>query len=618
MVRWPDQWFRTLPPQGSAQSLRRLKEAAEEVGCEVVFRERGARHQWTRSGSSRGVRLVILGAGNNAMGVLLDIIRAAESVGTDCRAVRRSCRQTTDFDEGVQVSGPLTAAGTPAAEAAEPSEASSYSESEDEGAAPEPEPGSAAPEPRSAASAAPEPSGAAPEPRSAAPTPGGGAPEPGGGAPEDPDDEERGRRLRAEPFDAVERLRADIDALCVVATESANAAGQVSSEGANMKLLAEAAIRDLRNGNLAALAPAPGGLRIALCSTCFAREAQTKLALPLQLLFLLPWRNSARLYLVTFGDDRELCQWIRVHCSLALRWGLLEVASGGRAAGEDLPQARMLRHWHASVAKNASHVFALSAEVSGEDERSTLERVLLVNLDGDNVFEPSYVEALINGTLKTDAGFHTGAPRGSGRAASGECGLTGRMTYHALDFMALGGYDEEEGVAGMGFQDVDLLRRLNKRAGRKGPQVSNGCGFAFPQGATRKLDRGFAKICHMDPAVVTQFKTWGNMNKHNAEAMIKKTTAGRLLRNFDFCPSTTEELRERIGAVWFALELAPVQLLPPLPPLRVPSAESEASSAEPPPSPPAAPPPPAPPPPPPPPDTWRAAGFEHKATQLHG
>ena len=133
--------------------------------------------------------------------------------------------------------------------------------------------------------------------------------------------------------------------------------------------------------------------------------------------------------LVTFGPDQALHDWLRNELAWALEEGLKKQGSGGEASdlGTDSPAGSWatrdghiprLTSWHASVAKNTSHKAAIYFAAK------SLEKTLLVNLDGDNLVGPEYLAAVAKTVLASKNSWH-------GKACTAvTCGvgsLTGRM-----------------------------------------------------------------------------------------------------------------------------------------------------------------------------------------------
>ena len=95
-----------------------------------------------------------------------------------------------------------------------------------------------------------------------------------------------------------------------------------------------------------------------------------------------------------------------------------------------------------------------------------LNTVVLVNLDCDQIFEGSYVAALRRNfsTRMRPEVIPVSRPQTVANGAGGS--LTGRIAYTCISFLAIGGYDEEEGVLGSGYQDVDITLRINCQAAK--------------------------------------------------------------------------------------------------------------------------------------------------------
>ena len=100
--------------------------------------------------------------------------------------------------------------------------------------------------------------------------------------------------------------------------------------------------------------------RVALCMTTKGRLWQLQHVLPLNLLHVWPHREWCNVHLVV-ADDPDALHWIGEHLEFAVRHDVLRVyGTNGK-----------MQYWHASVAKNTSHM------VANEE--------ILVNVDGDNL-----------------------------------------------------------------------------------------------------------------------------------------------------------------------------------------------------------------------------------------
>ena len=204
---------------------------------------------------------------------------------------------------------------------------------------------------------------------------------------------------------------------------------------------------------------------IALCVTCYKRDWQAKVALPINLIVSWPWRRFVTWYFVDFNEDTSLIEHIGKECAAAIEAGLLKVAKA-----ED----KKWRHWHSSVAKNTSHMAAM-AMYSG-----TLP-MILVNVDCDNLITADWLADLAakSSTMcpgpvlpNRDSGV---ALPGSGMTLPrisavhyrriGANGTTGRIAIPRSVFESVNGYDED--LCPAGYQHIDLVLR----AGRMGTVV---------------------------------------------------------------------------------------------------------------------------------------------------
>ena len=163
---------------------------------------------------------------------------------------------------------------------------------------------------------------------------------------------------------------------------------------------------------------------------------------------------------MTFGPDQELHQWLRHHLQWALDEGLLKLASGGEASTTAMPaelgswrqrNGKLFESWHASVAKNTSHLVAMTGT------NKDLSKTLLINLDNDNLLGNSYLAAVVQAALSCKQSWHGGA---CPAVTCGTGSLTGRLAYWALDFVALGGYDQEQGIYPSGLKQVAETKKI--------------------------------------------------------------------------------------------------------------------------------------------------------------
>ena len=322
------------------------------------------------------------------------------------------------------------------------------------------------------------------------------------------------------------------------------------------------------------------------------RSEQVKVALPINLLFMLEAVKHVAYYIVTFGDDTELIQWIMDICAYHVKQGYLVVASGGRVGlqldnltideGMPDPIFPALRHtatmsglpvmvwWHASTAKNTSHMLAIRDQGSGGAPRASggggaprasggggapcasggggapcgssdngLDDLMLLNVDCDNVTTRSFIHHLSN-TIDRH-----------GKAAEvrmvwrrhGNPGTCGRIAAIARDWLAVGGYDEEAGIVGSGYQDVDLVRRFEKQFGAIAHMESQDVfGVGIPNSQDWSVDRNGPKIRNCaEQELAAHASSWLMFNVHNVHVMKEKLkTRSNKVRN--------QELGGRLGA----------------------------------------------------------------------
>ena len=236
---------------------------------------------------------------------------------------------------------------------------------------------------------------------------------------------------------------------------------------------------------------------VALCLTTKNRLWQLQRALPLTLLHAWPHRAWVCVHLVICDCAEGAMEWVIENCQPAMEAGLLQVYN---TDGN-------MKYWHASIAKNTSHMVAHAD--------------ILVNVDGDNIIGSDFLVNVINN-------FKDGYK--VLQYEQGE-GTTGRIACLREDFIAIGGYDEN--AYPMGGQDTDLVRRLvawytghlvytkleRAHCLRHGQLVYKRVTTA--ECLTQAIPNTVkAKICCIDP----RYKglRWGQMNVKNLELFSKR------------------------------------------------------------------------------------------------
>jgi hypothetical protein len=348
--------------------------------------------------------------------------------------------------------------------------------------------------------------------------------------------------------------------------------------------------------------PETGG-SIVLCTALHDRWVNAPTAILYNILVAWPYRRFVRFALFTSGTDKLALSHLVRHCEVALRHGLLRIASGGTAAthleaaslatgpildarnrGQAAPPR--LEHWHASWHKNTSHVFGLHvAEAAPATQKGPQGSPFLVNLDVDNFMAPVFLERLAAGVFKPPTSVHTFlAPKHPHATA-----VCGRIGCFGEAFKALGGYDATE-AAPSGYQDVDLRNRLRKNVMDHWParavELSGHgvLGGALSNDTTERVaDRNSCKIAACSPLHLTKWHgQWCRMNEHNMQIMKGRLHEGLLVRNngtipFGWWVECCDWPAWSAGCEATAATPLAATVSPPLAPLKAKAAPAEAS-----------------------------------------
>ncbi|MCP4242714.1 MAG: hypothetical protein GY772_19330, partial [bacterium] len=189
----------------------------------------------------------------------------------------------------------------------------------------------------------------------------------------------------------------------------------------------------------------PTGVEVAFCTSCLARGYQLRTALLCNLIIALPnvLFGNARFYVAVFEDERGECADVLADlfegpAACALRQGLVVGVAKEK-------------YFHASVCKNTAHAMALEGASSSGLE---FEKLVLVNLDADNLISPKFLQTLASGVTMYGAKTRYLMILWKGSSS----GVGGRIAYTAAAFAECGGYDEA--LLPSGYQDFDLRDRL--------------------------------------------------------------------------------------------------------------------------------------------------------------
>lgn len=245
------------------------------------------------------------------------------------------------------------------------------------------------------------------------------------------------------------------------------------------------------------------GLTIALCIATKNRLWQLRRALPLNLIHTWPYRRWARIHVVDLGSTDGTLGFLLSRCRAAIDIGLLSVYTT-----DQLPW------WHASTAKNTSHM------VARED--------VLVNLDSDNLTGPDFLPDVL-------ARFHEGYTVLQYEDGEGTCG---RIACQRSQFCEIRGYDEDSYP--MGAQDVDLVLRLRELPGARYRKVRNGqaanqdesCGRWPRKGVlSQAIQNGQKdKVAMCNPEMALR---WGQMDTFNRTVFCHRRRLGHIARNLE-------------------------------------------------------------------------------------
>ncbi len=241
--------------------------------------------------------------------------------------------------------------------------------------------------------------------------------------------------------------------LCVEARAAASYASKhLQAPDTNFEATVENAMHS--NCADAVLALVAGSdLKIVMCLTTYCRTEQLKAALPINLACSWGLRDKVIWVLADMNDEDEsstLMAWLAETVAASLVPGLLYVVR----------RAEPWSGWHACFAKNTSHMAGI--HIASTLLESRPPNVILVNCDSDNLPSKKFFTYLLGRhALMCDAqGLEWPKLPGVSFRHPGATSTTGRICLSALVFLRLGGYDQA--MLPMGYQDIDLTRRLAK------------------------------------------------------------------------------------------------------------------------------------------------------------
>lgn len=229
---------------------------------------------------------------------------------------------------------------------------------------------------------------------------------------------------------------------------------------------------------------------LSFCITCKNRFEQIKRTLPQNLFDNQIYKHLIEFILVDFGSTDGLQNWVYENFIDDIRSAYLKYY-----------YTKELDDWHASIAKNTSHMLA-----SNE---------IVTNLDCDNYTGANGGKFVID--KMTEHGIHKIIFHQFSK--NEDDGSYGRITLSKRNFLKIGGYDES--FEPMGYQDVDLIIR-SKAAGLKYIHVSDNL---YNKTIPNTKKEGLLNV--------KTKSNWIDMNFRNYQRSRKNILLGNLFANQD-------------------------------------------------------------------------------------
>jgi glycosyltransferase involved in cell wall biosynthesis len=228
-------------------------------------------------------------------------------------------------------------------------------------------------------------------------------------------------------------------------------------------------------------------LTLSFCITCKNRLDQIRKTLPQNLEDNKKNKDLIEFILVDFGSTDGLQEWIQENFTSEIKDSYLKYY-----------YTEELVEWHASVAKNTSHIFARNE--------------ILVNLDCDNFTGKDGGLFIIKNMLKYGVNS-TVIHQFSNEFMDGSFG---RIALSKENFLRIGGYDES--FEPMGYQDVNLLIRLMLM------------GISCIHLVDKKYNKAIVNSKNKGMEYTSQ-SDWTAMNYRNFRRSTQNITSGHLIAN---------------------------------------------------------------------------------------
>ncbi len=277
---------------------------------------------------------------------------------------------------------------------------------------------------------------------------------------------------------------------------------------------------------------------VLFCVSTFKRHWQIEKALPINVVLTWPYRQHVSWCIADLNEasDSRLLDFATENLRLAMCEDHLRICKTVEESG--------LVHWHASTAKNSSHLCAVQMM---EDKAPGVLDFVLCNVDNDNILTREFVEDIIakSAEMIVPAGLDVSTlpkknkPKwpclGCLRYRSPECaGTTGRVALAWKLFSLLRGYDEQLGPSG--YQEIDIAIRASQVALSTlhkglfvGDVISN---LPDKTSITDFKTHCVVKTQHCDPKIrESHHGKWTKMNTVNMQDAKDKLKRGELIRN---------------------------------------------------------------------------------------
>lgn len=226
---------------------------------------------------------------------------------------------------------------------------------------------------------------------------------------------------------------------------------------------------------------------LSFCITIKNRFAQVQKTLLQNLKDNWDTKEYVDFILVDFGSTDRLRPWLKEHFTKYLECGFLKYY-----------YTNELPHWHASIAKNTSHILA--------------DSIILTNLDCDNYTGYLGGEFVIEKFLNQK--YPIVLHQFSNQYHDGSFG---RISVRKQDFIHIGGYNEE--FHPIGFEDKDLIDRLTAY------------GLKYIQDPTPKYNQALKNTKEESILLCNTTLDWNSMNEMNSVISYYNIQQNRIIAN---------------------------------------------------------------------------------------